>query len=88
MNKLAVVKKMVLSLSELDNTDNLEDERLSNTLLTYHVTVSEEFMSFEPATPQYKKLKIEEFNFLTPRIINQKDDIMTDGLEVTVVLHI
>ena len=50
-NTLAGVKKMVLSLDELDNTDNLEDGRLSNVLLTYHVTDFEKFISLEQAAP-------------------------------------
>ena len=87
-NKLAEVKEMVLNLNELDNTDNLEDGKLSKALLTYHMTGSEESMSLQPATPQYKKLKNKEFNFLTLRIMDQKDNIMTDGPATTVVLHI
>ena len=42
-DKLACVTEVVLSLDELDNTDNLEDGRVSNVLLRYHVTGSEEF---------------------------------------------
>ena len=56
-DQLACVMKVVLSLDELDSTDNPKDRRLSNTLLGYHVTGSEEFMSFEPVSPQYKRLK-------------------------------
>ena len=37
-NKLEKVKKMTISLNELDNSDNLEDGRPSNTLFTYYVT--------------------------------------------------
>ena len=80
-NKLVDVTEMVLNL----NTDNLENGRLGNTLLTYHVTGSEDFMSFEPATPQYKKLKNGELNFSTLRIMDQNDNIMTDGPVTTVV---
>ena len=54
--KLACVMEMVLSLDELNNTDNLEDGRLSNVQLRHHVTVSKEFMSFEPVALQYKRL--------------------------------
>ena len=56
-DQLACVMKVVLSSDELDSTDNPKDRRLSNTLLGYHVTGSEEFMSFEPVSPQYKRLK-------------------------------
>ena len=38
-NKLAGIKEMVLNLNELDNSDNLEDGRLTIALLTYHMTV-------------------------------------------------
>ena len=48
---------MILNLNKLDNSDNLEDGRLSNALLTYHVTADEDFTLFYPHTPQYKKLK-------------------------------
>ena len=51
-NKLKGITEMVLNLNELDNTDNLEDERPSNTLFTYHVTSNEDFTCFEPHTPQ------------------------------------
>ena len=39
-NKLEKVKKMLISLNELDNSDNLKDGRPSNTLFTYYVTGS------------------------------------------------
>ena len=50
-NKLAKVTNISLKLDELDNTNNLEDEHPSNTLFTYYMPGSEDFMSFEPATP-------------------------------------
>ena len=65
--KLACITEMVLSLEELNNTDNLEDGRLSNILLRYHVTGSEELISFEPMASQYKRLKNGEFASLTLR---------------------
>ena len=40
-NKLEGITKMIISLNELDNSDNLEDGRPSNVLFTYHVTSSE-----------------------------------------------
>ena len=39
-NKLEKVTKMVISLNELDNSNNLEDGRPSNILFTYYVTSS------------------------------------------------
>ena len=50
-NKLADVTEMIISLDELDNTDNLKDRRISNVLFSYHVTDSEEFTRCEPITP-------------------------------------
>ena len=47
-NRLRGITEMDLNLNELDNTDNLEDGRPSNSLLTYHVTSDEDFMHFEP----------------------------------------
>ena len=48
----------------------------------------EDFTSFEPHTPQYKKLKNGELVSLTLRITDQKKNIITNGPKVTVVLHI
>ena len=87
-NKLKGITEMILSLNEQDNSDNLEDGRPSNTLLTYHVTSNEDFTRFKPKIPQYKKLKNEEFTSLTLRITDQSGNVITDGLQVTVGLHI
>ena len=77
-----------LNLNELDNSDNLEDGRPSNTLLTYRVTADKDFTRSELHTPQYQRLKNEEFTSLTLRIMDQNGNIITDGPQVTVVLHI
>ena len=79
---------MVISLNELDNSNNLEDGRPSNILFTYHVTSSECYMLFKQQTPPYIKLKYVEIVSLTLRITDQNNDIITDGLEKTVVLNI
>ena len=52
------------------------------------MTSNEDFMSFEPSVPQYKKLKNGEFTSLILRITDQNNNIIADGLQVTVVLHI
>ena len=80
--------RITLNLDEVNNTNNLKDGRPSNSLLTHHVTSNEDFTSFEPQTPQYKKLKNGEFTSLTLRITDQNNNIITDGLQVTVVLHV
>ena len=85
MDKLAYIMAMVLSLDKLDNY--LKEERLSNILLRYHVTDSKEFTSFEPVAPQYKILKNGEFASLTLRIMDQKDNGITDGPEMMIVFH-
>ena len=45
-------------------------------------------MHFEPQTPQYRKLKNGEFTSLNLRITDQNNNIVIDGPQVTVVLHI
>ena len=87
-NKLKGIMETILNLNELDNSDNLKDGRPSNELLTYHVTDDKDFTSFEPQNLQYKKLKNGEFTSLTLAITDQNNDIITDGPQVTVVLHI
>ena len=57
-NKLKGITEMILNLNELDNSDNLEDGRPSNTLLTYHVTSNEDFTSFEPQTLNIRNLRM------------------------------
>ena len=87
-DKLACITEVVLSLNELDNTDNLEDGRLSNILLRYHMTGYEEFTTFQPVAPWYKRLRNGEFASLTFRMMDQKGNSITDGLGMTIVLHI
>ena len=79
---------MIINLNELNNSDNLKDGRPSNELLTYHVTDDKDFTCFEPDIPQYKALKNREFTSLTLRITDQNNNAITDGPQVTVVLHI
>ena len=87
-NKLVSGTKITISLNELNNSDNLEDGRPSNVLFTYHVTSLEYFMHFEPQSKQYKKIKNDTITSLTLAMTNQNNDIITDGPEITVVLHI
>ena len=88
MNKLKGITEITLNLDELDNSVNLKDGRPSNELLTYYVTDDKDFKHFKPQNPQYKKLKNREFTSLNLRITDQNNNIITDGLQVTVVLHI
>ena len=87
-NKLKGITEITLSLNELNNSDNLKDGRPSNELLTYHVTDDKDFTCFEPQTTQYRKLKNREFTSLTLRITDENNNVITDGPQVTVVLHI
>ena len=87
-NKLKGITEITLNLNELNNSDNLKDGRPSNSLLTYYLTSNEDFTRFEPQNPQYKKLKNGEFTSLTLRITDQNNNVITDGPQVTVVLHI
>ena len=88
MNKLKSITEITLNLDELDNSDNLKDGRPSNSLLTYYVTDDKNFMRFKPQNPQYKKLKKGEFSSLNLRMTDQNNNVITDGRQVTVVLHI
>ena len=88
MNKLKGITEITLNLDELNNSVNLKDGRPSNELLTYYVTSNEDFMRFKPQTPQYRKLKNGEFTSLNLRITDQNNNVITDGPQVTVVLHI
>ena len=88
MNKLKGIKEMIINLDELNNSANLKDGRPSNELLTYHITDYKDFTHFEPQTPQYRKLKKGEFTSLNLRITDQNNNVITDGPQVTVVLHI
>ena len=87
-NKLKGVTEITLNLDELSNSDNLKDGRPSNSLLTYYVTSNEDLTHFEAQNPRYKKLKNGEFTSLNLRITDQNNNIITDGPQVTVVLHI
>ena len=84
-NKLAKVTNMSLKLDELNNGDNLEDGKPSNTLFTYYMPGSEDFRRFKP---RYKKLKYDNIVSLTLKITDQAGNIITNGPGTTVVLHI
>ena len=88
INKLKGITEITLNYDELDNSDNLKDGRPSNSLLTYYVTSNEDFTHFEPQNPQYKKLKNREFTSINLRITYQNNNVITDGAQVTLVLHI
>ena len=57
-NKLKKITKVVISLNELDNSDNLEDGRPSNTLFTYYVTSPEDFTRFQNRQPSIYETQI------------------------------
>ena len=87
-NKLKGITEITFNLDELNNSDNLKDGRPSNELLTYYVTDNKDFTCFEPDIPQYKAFKNGEFTSLNLRITDQNNNVITDGPQVTVVLHI
>ena len=51
-NKLVNGTKITISLNKLDNSDNLEEGKPSNTLFMYFVTSPEYFTHFAPQSPQ------------------------------------
>ena len=87
-NKFKGITEMMINLDELDNCDKLKDGRPSNELFTYHMTDDKDFTHFKLQTPQYRKLKNGEFTSQNLRITDQNNNIITDGPETTVVLHI
>ena len=87
-DKLKGITEITLNLDELNNSNDLKDGKPSNELLTYYVTDNKDFTRFEPDIPQYKALKNIEFTSLNLRITDQNNNVITDGLQVTVVLHI
>ena len=87
-NKVKGITEMIINLNELNKCVNLKDGRPSNELLTFHVTDDKDFTFFKPQTPQYRKLKNGEFTSLNLRITDQNNNVITDGPQVTVVLHI
>ena len=87
-NKLKKIRKVAISLNELNNSDDLEDGRPSNTLFTYYVTSLEGFTGFKPHNPRYMKLKYGEIVSLTLKIMDQNNNIINNGPGMTVVLHI
>ena len=87
-NKLKGITEITLNLDELNNSVNLKDRRSSNESLTYYMTDDKDFTRFEPQNPQYKKLKNGEFTSLNLRITDQNNNVITNGLQVTVVLRI
>ena len=87
-NKSKGITEITLNLNELNDSDNLKDGKPSNELLTYYMTDNKDFTCFEPDIPQYKALKNGEFTSLNLRITDQNNNVITDGLQVTVVLDI
>ena len=87
-NKLKKITKVAISLNKLNNSDNLEDGRPSNTLFTYYLSSPEDFTSFEPHNPRYMRLKYGEIVSLTLKITDQNNNIINIGPGTTVVLHI
>ena len=57
-NKLVNGTKITISLNELDNSDNLEDGKPSNTLFTYFVTRPEYFTHLNPNPHNIKNLRM------------------------------
>ena len=61
---------------------------MENPAMPYYVTSTEYFTHFEQRAPQYKVLKNDTITSLTLKIMDRNNDVITDGLQITVVLHI
>ena len=88
MNKLAKATDMIFNLDELDNSNNLEDGKPSNTLFMHYMFGSQDYMHFEPKAPQYKKLKNGMIASLALKIMNQNNNVITNEPGTTIALHI
>ena len=58
INKLERITKMIISLNELDNSDNHEDGKPSNVLFTHYVTSSECYTFSNPNPHNIKNLRM------------------------------
>ena len=54
-NKLKGITEINLNLDELNNSNNLEDGHLSNTIFMYHVDAYKDFTHFKPPHPTVEK---------------------------------
>ena len=86
-NMLANILELNFDLNELDNTNNLRNGNLSNTLLTYNISdYSDDFNHIEPRNLRYKKLKTGLFQNLILTITDQNNNLVS--LPINLVLHI
>ena len=84
--KLIHVNSINFILNELDNTENLVNERFSNILFNYHVQKYKKSTFYESKNRQYKKLKNGVFTSLTIQMTDQNNQPVSLGTQV--VLHI
>ena len=83
---LANILELNFNLYELDNTNNLRNGKLSNTLLTYKISDYSDFNHIEPRNPRYKNLKTGVFQNLILTITDQNNNLVS--LPINLVLHI
>ena len=58
-NKLGGITEMVISLNELDNSDNLKDGKPSNALFMYYVIDPKDLQTSSQLHPSIRNLKVE-----------------------------
>ena len=88
-NKMLSLTEMNFTLNEINNTETIINENVSNTLYTYHITNwTDEVTFFEPKNPQYKKMKNGVISSITLTIKDQSNNIIKDELGTTVLLHV
>ena len=82
-------REYALRVNKLEHvTEMTRDRKPSDALFTYYVPAVKDFIHYEPHTPQYKKLKNGMITSLTLKIMNQNNNVLTNGPRTTVVLHI
>ena len=67
-NKLRGITEMIFNLNELDNTDNLEDGRPSNSLFITHISLEYDIVT-QPDHARFIKAEYDKMVLLYDRVI-------------------
>ena len=87
--KLIGVRELNFSLDAIDNTKNLLDGKVFNSLLTfYKINSSEDVTFYDAEWPQYKQLKNGPITSLTVRVTDQDGAVLKDPCGIALTLHI
>ena len=88
MNKIGGKNEINFYLSEIDNTQNLIDNHLSDLLLKYYITDWGGFLQYQPKNPEYKPLKNGLINSLSIKILDENNQLFKNDLGINILFHI